>query len=370
MPPVDLTGYNQLTLFDVQPSDLVDRALLDAGTKMPEWQPNDAGPAVVLMEALALVADEIIYAINRVPDAAVTTLQQLYGITRDPGTPPTATLTFTLADSLGHVIPAGTVARLTLGDGTTIDFATNVALTISPGSTSGTVAATGQSFTAAANGVTAGTALAPVTAIAAVDNIVLGSNVTAGADPESDDDWRSRTIARFQRLNDTLVQPDQFTAEVLATFPQVLRATSINDFNGTVTSPGHITTAVLGAAGALISGGDKTTIEDDLNDKAMVNLTPHVIDPTITDVDVTATVHIADGFDAASVQAAVEAALTSYLSTDTWPWSATVRVNKIIQIIEDVAGVDYTTVSIPAADVPLSGAAPLASVGTLAITPA
>lgn len=366
MPTPDLTGYNDLALFDVQPSDLVNRALLDAAVKLPDWQPRDGNTEVVLLEALSLIAAEVVYAVNRLPGGVVMTLQTLYGITRGVGTAPSADVTFTVSDAFGHLIPAGTVFRLTYGSDV-VDFATDVDLPIAAGSSTGTVAATGQSLTAAVNGVAAGTVLQLVTAIPAVDTVELATDVAAGSDPESDADWRDRTIQRFTRLNDTLVQPDHFTTEAL-TFPQVVRATSINDYDGTATAAGHITTAVLGAAGATLSSGDKASILADLGEKALINLTPHVVDPTITDIDVTTALTVLPGYDPAIVQAAVETALTIYLSTDTWPWAATVRLNKLIQAIEDVPGVDYATVSLPTGDVALTGVAPLAAAGTLTVT--
>jgi hypothetical protein len=96
--------------------------------------------------------------------------------------------------------------------------------------------------------------------------------------------------------------------------------------------------------------------------QAQANLAVVVIDPTITSVTVTATVHPLTGYDSATVQANVGAALAAYLNPDTWSWSGTVRRNKLIQVIEDAAGVDYlTSLTAPAADVTLTGVAPLTS---------
>ena len=85
----------------------------------------------------------------------------------------------------------------------------------------------------------------------------------------------------------------------------------------------------------------------------------------------TATVVVAPGYTTAEVDAAVTAALEAFLSPDTWPWEATVRRNDLIALIEGVEGVAYLTAghpTTPAADVALSGAAPLADAGTINIT--
>lgn len=484
MPTPDLTGYNDLTLFDAEPSDLVARALIDAAVKLPGWNPKDGHPALVLLEAMALIVAEELYAVNRLPGGTVMTLGNLLNVEHSPGTAPTAEITLTVADALGHTIPAGTVVRLTYGTDV-VDFTTDTGLTIPAGSTVGTVAVTGRSLTAVVNGVAAGTVLQLVTAIPAVDTVALATTVAAGSDPESDADWRDRFIQRFTRLNDTLVQPDHFTTEAL-TYPQVERATAINDWNagwepplslvatpsgtggslthgavyryavtavtadgetlpattqatipgsvdtgsvaltwaapaaqpgaGTITnykiyrsaangttlglvttvsaatltytstgagSPGaapptangtgrtlagYVTVPALGSGGALLSSSDKATITADLADKSLINLTPRVIDPTLTAVNVTTTVHLLAGEDATGVHDAVVAALETYLSPDTWPWAGTVRLNKLIQVIEDVPGVDYATVSSPGGDVTLGGIGPLATAGTMSVT--
>lgn len=366
--PPDLTAYSDLTLYDLQPADLVARAIADASAKLPEWKPVDGNTELVLMEAISLVIAELTYAVNRVPSATTMTLIGLFGIERSEGGPAAADVLFTLADSLGHDIPAGTIVRLSLGDDATLDFVTTAALSVAAGATTGTVAVQATTNTADANGITAGATLELISSIAFVNTVALATDVSAGADPESDEAWRDRAIQRFARLNETLVQPAHFTAEAL-TYPQVARATTVDNWDGTGTNAGHVTVAVLGSNGATISGTDKTAIAADLDTKAQANLAVHVVDPTVTNVDVTTTVHPLPGFAAGDVQSAVIAALQAYLNTDTWDWSTKVRVNELIAIIAGVAGVDYvTSLTAPAADVTLSGAAPLAHYGTLAVT--
>lgn len=366
MPTPDLTAYNDLTLYDVQPSDLVARALLDAATKLPEWQPVDGNTELVLMEALSLVVSEMVYAINRVPSAVTVTLLNLFGITRSQGTPATATITFTLSDNLGHEIPAGTLARLTVG-ADTLDLATDAALSVAPGATTGTVAATATVNTNLANGVVAGTVLELISAVAVVDSVQLATDVAAGSDPETDSEWLTRAVQQFARLNDTLNNPAHFTAAAL-THPQVARATTIDNYNAGA-APGHVSVAVLGYGGALLSGADKTSIQTELDAQAQANLAVHVIDPTITNVTVDVTVHADAGSVSADVQAAVTAALEAYLSTDQWPWDGVVRRNALIGAVSAVPGVAYlSTLTTPAADVNLPGAAPLARAGAVTVT--
>lgn len=366
----DLSPYNGLLVYDLDSVDLVNRALLDAVTKTPDWVPRDGNWEMVLLEACSLVAAEIVYAINRVPDATISGVLQLLGVTPSAGSQATATATFTLSDALGYTIPAGTAVALPVADGQ-VQFTSNVDLTIPPGSTSGTIGITSVDNTAEANGATAGTSLVLVDSVPSVDTVALATDVSAGSDPETDADFISRGITRFARLNDTLVLPGHFTDEVIATFPQVERATTIDNWDADTASstPGHVTVAVAGGGGASLSSGDKDAILADLQSKALVNLVVHVIDPDITVVDVTVSVHSAPGEDPGTVHDSIINTLRGYLSPDSWPWDATVRVNKLLNVIENVTGVDYVdTLTLPASDVALSGAAPLPAAGTILLT--
>jgi uncharacterized phage protein gp47/JayE len=365
----DLSAYNPLILFDLDSTDLVNRALVDRTSKTPEWNPVDGNEEMTLLEAQALIAAEIMYGTNRIPDGTITGALNLLGVTVSPGEQATASVTFNLSDSLGHRIPAGTVVAVAVGDDQ-VQFTTDTDLTVAMGDTSGTISMTSVDNTAEANGITAGTALIPISAIPYVDTAVLATDVFAGADPETSSDFINRGITRFARLNDTLVKAAHFTDEAL-TYSQVVRATTIEPWDsvGAAATPGHVTVALLGANGAPLSSGDKATILADLQAKALINLTLHVTDPTITTVNVTASLHSLPGEDTAAVHDAVIAALGDYLSTDTWPWNATVRYNKLLNVIENVDGVDYVdTLTVPSGNVSLSGVAPLAVLGTATIT--
>src|SRR4051794_20833934 len=114
MPSPDVTDLVELTLYDKGPFDLVDRALADAAPKLPGWVPREGNTELVLLEAMALPVAELIYAVNRLPGAVLDVLLRLYGITRNLGAPAAATVRFTLADALGHNLPAGTRVALPL----------------------------------------------------------------------------------------------------------------------------------------------------------------------------------------------------------------------------------------------------------------
>jgi uncharacterized phage protein gp47/JayE len=365
----DIQGYVDLTIYDVGPGELVDRALLDAEAKMPDWQPREGNTEMVLLEALAVEVSELVYSLNRVPSGVLDGLLLLYGVERSLGTPPTATATFTLTAPTGYQLPVGTTVRLDLGgEEAPLEFTTDAAVTVPQGATSVTAAITATRATDAANAQPAGTALAMVTPIPYVDRVELATAVSGGTGPEDDVAYRNRGVQRLARLVSTLVRPDHFTADALETVG-VYRAMTLDNWNVTAAGAGHVTVAALGLNGALLSTAAKDDIQARLDSRAQTNLAVHVIDPTITAVDVTVTVKALDGYDAAAVTANVQARLDAYLSPDTWGWGGTVRRNELIAQIDRAEGVDYVvTLDAPTGDVALAGAAPLADLGLLTVT--
>lgn len=367
----DLTDLVDLTLFDKDPFDLIAQATIDLPLKFPGLKLSAVSLEQAMLEAFARITAENIYALNRIPGAVMDGLLKLYGITRSLGARPTAVVRFTLSDLLVHQVNAGTRVALVLG-GTAppLIFATDVNVVSVAGDGFVDAAVTALSNTALANGVAAGTVLTVVDAVAYVDAAVLNTSPAGGADEEAEADWRARAVNLFTSLRSTLVLPADFTKDAL-NWPGVFRATTIDDWDPTIPGAaiGHVTVAVLGEAGVFLSGAAKADLQAAMDAKAQANLAVHVVDPTVTAVDVSTTVHRLENFTAAQVGVNVTAALAAYLNTDAWPFAGTVRVNELLSIVDNVAGVDYVVaVTVPAADVVLAGAAPLAAAGSFAVT--
>lgn len=292
MPSPDARAYIDLTILDKDPQTLYEDAETQLQTELPEWVPREGNTEVLLLEAMAAQVAEAVYAINRLPDGIMEALLLLFGIERDSGTPPVANIQFTVVNSLGYTIPAGSEVRLDLSGGLEpILFTTNIDLVIPNGSTTGSVLATGDRFTADANNIPANTALEVLESIIYIESAKLVSITTGGTDPEDDAEYFSRGASRFSRLSETLVLPKHFTAYVLEN-PSVARATTLDNWDGSGGAPGddpgHVTVAVYGN-GTTLSTGVKNALQAEMEALATVNLQVHVIDPTITNIAVTAT---------------------------------------------------------------------------------
>lgn len=132
--------------------------------------------------------------------------------------------------------------------------------------------------------------------------------------------------------------------------------------------PGHVTVAVYGD-GAALSQPQKDAIETDFETKALANLDIHVIDPTITTVAINVTVVKVASYTNQQVIDNITAKMNEYLDPASWEWGGIVYRNELISIIDQVEGVArVTTITTPAADFVLSGVAPLADAGTIAVT--
>jgi uncharacterized phage protein gp47/JayE len=369
----DYAAYTDLTLYDKTPSDIKDAALVTLQSRMPDFVPGEANIEIMLLEALAIEVSQSIFTLNRLPQSIMEALMVLFGIERDPGIRPTVTVTFTMQDTAGYVIPAGTELHYIAENESVITFTTATDLTVTGGSLTGTVSATADVYSSSINGVLAGADLSLVSAIDEVIATVTASTVTGGIDPETITAWLTRATQRLQRLTDVLVLPDNFKTYVLEK-TYVTRANAIDSYDpGGGGSPGdnggHIAVYAYGNGIALTSP-QKAELVAEMQALATTNLIVHVEDAVI--VPVTVTVSVVKKANAVSldVQAAVEAALTSYLSPTTWDWSATVRRNALIAEIANAEGVAYvTTLTLPATDLTIGTEGKvLASPGTFTVT--
>lgn len=371
----DLRQYAPLAPYERSAVDIAVTALQDlADNKLPGVTLREHMTEVMLIETLAAMLGDFGVALDRIPAVVFEAALRLFDVQHDAGTQAVTTLEFTLSDAAGHTVPAGTEVAVDVADGVVV-FSTDADLVIAAASTTGTVAATATSIGDDANGVTAGTAVRLRSAISFVQGVTIDVAVSGGTDPETDTAYFSKAAQRFQRLTEVLVLKDHFTAAALEVIGTTGRVLTIETYDGVggppYTDGGHVT-VVARAAGGNLSGGDKTALEDTLEEATLVDVEVHVINATVTPIDVASQIVPVDGAVAATVQAAVEAALTSFLNTDTWPWWAKVRYTDVVALIETTAGVDHIVagtllVEGGTGDVTLTGDGPLTAVGTLDI---
>lgn len=374
MPSPDITAYVDLTLFDRTVQDIFDELIASMLVQFPDWVPLEGHTEVVLLETFAEEIWRLEQAANRIPAATFEGIMRLLQILRDPGAGPVLPVRFNVADTVGHLIVAGTRLRFTSSDGLTVlDALTDTDLVIAAGATFGTTTATATSPTAALNGGTTGT-LFLVDTFPFVDTVVLNGTINGGRDVEDSTTYLNRGANRLARLTSTLVEGQQFAIAALDE-PGVVRAHGLDLFNSDAGSgvpgdhPGHVSVLVAGPGGAALSGPVKTALQATLAAEALVSLGVHVADSTVTTVPVTANLKRLPGAVGVDVIAAAEAALRAFLNADVWPYGRIVYRNDLIALLDGVDGVDVPlTLTVPASDVTPTGVAGLVNAGTLTIT--
>ncbi len=140
-----------------------------------------------------------------------------------------------------------------------------------------------------------------------------------------------------------------------------------------------VTVALVAADGTPVETATHLAVVEYLDSLREVNFQVHTIDPTYVVVNVAYSVHIANGYVAEEVIARVDDALAAVLSPSVWGggdlspaiWSAEAKVvryfslSNVIAAENGVAWVGSLTLNGAAADLTLTGIAPLPQPGTM-----
>lgn len=352
IPPALVGDYVVLPLI-TDPDDLAQVAFDYLTANIPGWAPSPADPMSRLIEADAqMIAEETDVAAN-VPPAIFRYLGQLHNILPQDAVLASVSSTWTMIDTQGYTVPAGAVAQIAASGNQAYAFATTADIII-PG---GQAQATGVVLVAVEPGAAAnnlGPAVQLVDAYAFVGTIALNGTTGGGVDAEEDDAYLSRLSATLRLITPTPILPDEFAA-LYRTVPAVFRAVAIDLYNPvdrTSNNPRMVTVAGIDTNGNAVSPATKAAGLALLQSLREVNFIVNVIDATYTQIDVAFTAQTYPGYDPMVASAAAVAAVQRYLNPAAWGlppsgetplWLATpkVRVNKVIQAIEDTPGIAW-----------------------------
>jgi hypothetical protein len=358
-------------------ADLADLAIGYLQAQWPGWMPNDADLETIQIEALSLPASDLANQAAQMPLAALIAFgTKLLGQPYGTGAPATTTVTFTMADSAGYTVPAGSQVEI---DG--FAFQTTADLIVAVGQTSGHAVVSSTISTAQANGL--GHAISPISVPAWVVALAVSGGLTSGgADPQSDQDYANQ-ISRDRLLTSkalvTLIDYE-FTA---LDQPGIGRAKA--EYG---TSVRNITVYLTDTNGNACS----TTVKNDLlalyqsPSTRCVNAIPAVADPTYTTINVTYAVVSNVGTDPTNLVTMCNAAIADELSplgwgvpssgdpqaqVTTWLNETTVHINRIVSVIGRIAGVNYVSscqIGAPTlgnTDIVMTGTVALPKAGTI-----
>lgn len=343
----------------VSPDDLAGQAFDHLQSNIPGWLPNDGGLVTILIEAIALIASVDATLASGVPTSAFRWFgNTLAGITPVDATPATTTTTWTVRDSQGYTIPAGTNVGIRASGDVLVAFQTLNAVEIPAGDDATTAGAvTIVAVTPGAAGSGLGTADGTVELVDPLDWVVSISQTagtTGGIDAETDAAYLNRLRSELQLLTPRPILTSDFE-QLARNVAGVARALAIDGYNPGDDSTGNprmVAVAAIDTAGNAIGSGVKTTLATYLDGLREVNFVVNVFDPTYTQIDVTFAVAVADGFDPDTVTTAAAAAVTDFLSPANWGlpptgdtsgWIAenTVRYTDLVWIVRRTDGVDH-----------------------------
>lgn len=360
----------------------------------PNFNPNPASPEYRQALAFANIAAEVILLAFNVPDAIIAEVGKVvYGIPPNPATPATTSSTWEARDSKGHQIPAGTIVLLTPEGGEPVAFEVTETVEIAEGETKTTPGAVKlQAVNAGSEGnMTGAVAVAPNEQLAWVEAITLTGAPDGGVEEESITEYKRRLLELAKLVKPQPILPQDFADFVRLMVPGVERCLAIDllelkaNYSNEVGAEGVercVTVVPLTAAGV---SPTKAALEE-----AMAKLVaareesfkPFVGLPTVHAITIKVVGDYFKGYTAAGVKAEIEVALNEFLNPAKWgvPSSGDKRswVNKtvlryqdVVTVLNNVPGFNFYTelkVNGGAADVNLTGIAPLVEPGAFTIT--
>lgn len=270
------------------------------------------------------------------------------------------TATVTALDDAGYTIDDGDRFEVLTSGDTSVVFAAVGSVTIPPGSTStaaGEVVLVAETAGADGSGLPIDSTVRPVDAIAWIDTVTLTAITTGGIDAETDDEYLGRWITLRQLSNDTPILAVDAADLVRVLIPGIGRALGIDNYNPADSTYGnekYVTVAVADPTGEPVATGIKVAADALLQSKRELNFVFVIVDPNYLTIGVSALYVAYPGFDLPTLDAAVEAALTSYLlpvnsgippGSDGTQWvpDTFLRYLEIAQVVNGVEGVNYIT---------------------------
>lgn len=339
-------------------TELAAEAIARMNEACPELTNNDpASPFNVMAESQAWHVEQVLYAINRLPDAVQVAFASLFGIELRLAQPATTTLTFTAAAPAGTyvTVPAGT--RVATGDGSH-GFVTDAALELAPGVTTGQVSATAA---AAGRAVLQAGALTRLTdPVAWVTAVTNESVVDSGADQEAVTAALERARNYQQRAERIVSARDLETAirdEIMggSCLMRVFEKTEDGYWDLETQLGrrlGNTTVVLMTAAGNPVS----TEVRHQINAlcaQLVGHLNVFIKDPEFVEFNVAADVRLVNLGRQAEALTRITDSLRSFYGVKAANFGRQIKRSEIIELIEGTPLVDYI--------VPQPGGAILAS---------
>lgn len=217
---------------ETNPADLAIDAHTYLQQRWPDYEPSPANFDSGTIDVHARMAAEVRDIAANVPDAIFQRFGELAGITAQAAAPATVTATVTAQDSLGYVLPAGTVLGVRATGDVLYTFAADEDVELVPGQSTSPVFTLTATETGAGPNDLGGVSVPMVLVDRTIPWLIsaqTASTVTGGQDQQGTDDFLSDLVTTL-RLN----RPSPMNAADLADFarsdPAVARAYAIDRY--------------------------------------------------------------------------------------------------------------------------------------------
>mgnify|MGYP001334605950 CR=1 FL=1 len=213
-----------------------------------------------------------------------------------------------------------------------------------------------------------GSSLQTLSVVPYVSTTILDSKPTGGLNAETDAEFFTRAVTILKSYSTVMVTEEQIQAHILVNYTgTVYRAKAYNlrryaDRNMVTGGGSHTGYVLVSVAGENVNGyprsvEDATITASNVSDittaitsKIATGLTIEIHNAELIGIGITCEVYKTTSAAAGTVSDAVQTALETYLDADAWDWDRVVRVNEVISLLDNVAGVDYVkvvTLSLP-----------------------
>jgi hypothetical protein len=388
-------GYIRIPL-ETNPGTLAQNVFDYINTRAPDWVPSDGNLDVWIIRAISQLASDNRNLATDVQDDIFRYFgASLVGLQPIDATSAQGYTTWTLMDTLGHTIPAGTNVGIADISGNIYPFQVLYDVVVPVGQNA--TAAGGVTIIAIQAGASgsglgqAGSAVQLIDVLDWVISVTLAGSTFGGQDAEADSVYLNRLAQHMQRLSMRPILPVDFSAMALDADASVMRAVTIDNYNPANSTYGNermVTVVCVDVNGNPITATAKSNVQAYLQANREINFIVNVMDANYTTINVVCSIHVQTGYDPTATTNAVISQLQGYLDPNawardpsimedsgpnTWVEMDTLYYNEVITEISNVTGVDHVislTLNGGTTDVTLTGPAALTKLGTTTITTA
>ena len=269
-------------------------------------------PERALIEGFSFAAAELLYRLNKLPEAAVIEFLQIAGVQRILGTAASVRLTFTLTQSLSNTftVPSGYLVTSVSGQ---IQFTTDEILQIPPGNISGSIGATCTEIGTQGN-LSAYTLTRLSESLAFLKSVTNTEPSTGGNDAESLDTTKARGFAAIRRRG--LISADDYVQETITVLGAGSVAAAIGNLAADKISEriGSVHVFALGPGGLALTTQQISDLQTALAAKSPVAVSVYVSSIDRLALTITVIAQQVPGSNVETVAQAIYARINNHLA--------------------------------------------------------